>query len=187
MSINGQKTIWLMAAISVLPLVAAFIFYINWRPQGGINHGELLETRPIQQTVLADLAGNTFSSDQLLGKWLLVTIQPPTCDEKCQRKLYYLRQVRIAQGENMGRIERLWLLRGAGTPDPQLVAAHPGLRIARPADPAWLAEFPAKGDPRAHIYLIDPLGNLVLRYDEDVNPKGMVSDLTRLLKISRVG
>jgi cytochrome oxidase Cu insertion factor (SCO1/SenC/PrrC family) len=187
MASNGKRTIWLMAAISLLPLIAAILVYQLWRPQSGMNHGELLETRPLPPAVLSDLAGNTFTSDKLLGKWLLVTIQSPACDEKCQRKLYYLRQVRITQGENMGRIERLWLLRGEGLPDAQLVAAHPGLRIARPKEPAWLAEFPTKGDALEHIYLIDPMGNLVLRYDDDVNPKGMVSDLTRLLKISRVG
>ena len=187
MAINGHKTIWVMAAVSALPLIAAFIFYMTWRPQGGINHGELLETRPIPHAVLSDLAGNTFASDKLFGKWLLVTIQTAACDYKCQRKLYYLRQARITQGENMGRIERLWLIRDTGMPDPQLIAAHPGLRIARPADPAWLAQFPAGGDPAQYIYLIDPLGNLVLRYDENVDPKGLVNDLTRLLKVSRVG
>ena len=184
---RGYRTIRLMAAISLLPLIAAVVVYQFWRPQAGMNHGELLPTRPLPPTVLSDLAGKTYPSDKLLGKWLLVTIQASACEEKCQRKLYYLRQVRITQGENMGRIERLWLLRGDGMPNAQLVAAHPGLRIARPTDPSWLAGFPAKGDPTGHIYLIDPLGNLVLRYDDDVNPKGMVSDLTRLLKISRVG
>ena len=187
MASNAKRTIWLMAAISLLPLIAAVLVYQFWRPQGGMNHGELLATRPLPPAALSELDGKVYTTDKLLGKWLLVTTQPPACDEKCQRKLYYLRQVRIAQGENMGRVERLWLLRGEGKPDPQLVAAYPGLRIARPADPAWLAEFPTKGDPLAHIYLIDPMGNLVLRYDDDVNPKGMVSDLTRLLKISRVG
>ena len=187
MSINGHRTIWLMAAISVLPMIAAFVFYVVWRPQGGINHGELLETRPLPHTVLSDLTGNTFSSDQLLGKWLLVTIQPPACDKKCQSKLYYLRQARLTQGENMNRIERLWLLNGSGTPEQSLIAGHPGLRIARPVDPAWLATFPTKGAAAEHIYLIDPLGNLVLRYNDDVNPKGMVNDLTRLLKVSRLG
>ena len=187
MAANGHRTIWLMAAISLLPLLAAVIFYLVWRPQGGMNHGELLETRPLPRAVLSDLAGKTFTSDNLLGKWLLVTIQPPTCDENCQRKLYFLRQVRITQGENMSRIERLWLLNGSGTPDQSLIVGHPGLIIARPADPAWLAAFPTKGATADHIYLIDPLGNLVLRYNADVNPKGMVNDLTRLLKVSRVG
>lgn len=187
MSNKGHRTIGLMAAISVLPFVAAYIFYIEWRPQSGMNYGELLETRPLPQAVLTDLSGKSFTADKLRGKWLLVTIQPPSCNEKCQRKLYYLRQVRITQGENMSRIERLWLLPAEGAPNQALIAEHPGLLIARPTALSWLSSFPAKGDAAEHIYLIDPLGNLVLRYNDDVDPKGMVSDLTRLLKISRVG
>ncbi len=187
MSNSGHRTIWLMAAISVLPLIAAYIFYVEWRPQGGMNHGELLETRPVPPAVLSDPSGKSFATDKLRGKWLLVTIQSPSCDEKCQRKLYYLRQVRIAQGENMSRVERLWLLRGEGVPNQALIAEHPGLLIARPTAPSWLSTFPVKSDAAEHIFLIDPMGNLVLRYNNDVNPKGMVSDLTRLLKISRVG
>lgn len=187
MSNSGHRTIWLMAAISVLPMAAAYLFYLDWRPQSGMNHGELLQTQPVPQAVLSDLSGKTFATDKLRGKWLLVTVQSPSCDEKCQRKLYYLRQVRIAQGENMSRIDRIWLLRGEGMPNPGLIAEHPGLLIARPTAPSWLAIFPAKSDVAEHIYLIDPLGNLVLRYNDDVNPKGMVGDLVRLLKISRVG
>jgi len=187
MSNSSRRTLWLMAAISVLPMVAAYIFYIEWRPQSGMNHGELLETRPLPPAVLSDLSGASFAFDKLRGKWLLVTIQSPACDEKCQRKLYYLRQVRLTQGENMSRIERLWLLRGEGVPNKNLVAEHPGLLIARPTDTSWLSAFPVKGDAAEHIYLLDPLGNLVLRYNDDVDPKGMVKDLERLLKISRIG
>lgn len=187
MSNSGHRTIWLMATISVLPLIAAYIFYVEWRPQSGMNHGELLETRPVPPAVLSDLGGKPFVTDKLRGKWLLVTIQSPSCDEKCQRKLYYLRQVRIAQGENMSRVERIWLLRSEGVPNQGLIAEHPGLLIARPTDPSWFSSFPVKSDAAEHIYLIDPSGNLVLRYNDDVDPKGMVSDLTRLLKISRIG
>ncbi|MBI3526292.1 MAG: hypothetical protein HY066_17510 [Betaproteobacteria bacterium] len=178
-----------MAAISALPFIAAYLVYLNWRPQSGMNHGELLEIRPLPQGVLTELNGNTLPTGKLRGKWLLVTIQSPSCDEKCQQKLYYIRQVRTAQGENMPRVERLWVLRGAGTPNPSLLAAHPGLLVARAADPSWLSAFPVKGggDLTEHIYLIDPLGNLVLRYNDDVNPEGMVKDLTRLLKVSRIG
>lgn len=187
MSNSGRKTIFLIAAISVLPMVAAYLFYLDWRPQGGMNHGELLETKPVAQGILSDLSGKPFAFDKLRGKWLLITIQSSSCDEKCQRKLYFLRQVRITQGENMSRIERLWVLRGDGMPNQGLIAEHPGLLIARPTVPSWLSTFPAKNDISEHIYLVDPLGNLVLRYNDDVDPKGMVSDLTRLLKISRVG
>jgi len=187
MSSNGRRTLLLLALFSVLPLLGAYAVYRVWRPEHRVNHGELIATHALPSAQLTDLAGKTFSSDVLHGKWLLVTIQPPSCGQGCQRSLYHIRQVRLTQGQNMSRIGRLWLLSGAGVPDPRLLAEHPGLLVARAQDPAWLASFPAKGEQSAHIYLIDPLGNVVLRYDENVDPKGMIKDLTRLLNVSRIG
>jgi len=184
---NGRRTLLLLAVISVLPVLGAYVVYRVWRPEHHVNHGELIATHALPSAQLADLAGKTFSSDVLHGKWLLVTIQPPSCGPSCQRSLYYIRQVRLTQGQNMTRVERLWLVSGAGVPDHRLLAEHSGLRVARAQDPAWLAAFPAKGEQSAHIYLIDPLGNFVLRYDEDVDPKGMIKDLTRLLSVSQIG
>lgn len=184
---NGRRTVLLLAAICVLPMLAAYVVYVGWRPEHRVNHGELIATHSLPSGQLTDLAGKPFSSDVLRGKWLLVTIQPPSCDERCQRKLYFIRQVRTAQGENLDRIGRLWLLAGAEAPDAKLLAEHPGLLVARAQDPAWLSAFPVKGNAFDHIYLIDPLGNFVLRYDEDVDPKGMIKDLTRLLKVSQIG
>jgi len=184
---NGRRTLLLLAVISVLPVLAAYVVYLNWRPAHRVNHGELLATHKLPGGLLTDLTGKAFSSDVLHGKWQLVTIQPPSCGQRCQRSLYYIRQVRLSQGENMSRIGRLWLLSSAGAPDPKLLAEHPGLLVARAQDPAWLSAFPAKGDPSAHIYLIDPLGNFVLRYDDGADPKGMIEDLTRLLQVSQIG
>ncbi|HUW36104.1 MAG TPA: hypothetical protein VMV91_02130 [Rhodocyclaceae bacterium] len=171
----------------MLPMLAAYVVYLNWRPAHSVNHGELIASRRLPSGLLTDLAGKPFSSDVLHGKWQLVTIQPPSCDRRCQRSLYYIRQVRLTQGENMSRVGRLWLLSGAGVPDPKLLAEHSGLLVARAQDPAWLSAFPAKRDPSAHIYLIDPLGNFVLRYDDGADPKGMIKDLTRLLQVSQIG
>ncbi|MDD5175611.1 MAG: hypothetical protein PHQ05_04215 [Sterolibacterium sp.] len=184
---NGRRTVLLLAGICLLPLLVAYLFYSGWQPKHFVNHGELIATHRLPAVQLTDMAGKPFSSDVLRGKWLLVTIQSPSCNEICQRSLYYIRQVRLTQGDNMNRVERLWLLSGTGTPDPKLLAAHPGLVVARAQDPAWLSAFPAKQQPPTSIYLIDPLGNFVLRYAEDVDPKGMVKDLTHLIKVSQVG
>ncbi len=187
MLVDGRRTLLLLAVISVLPMFAAYVVYRNWHPTHSVNYGELLATTRLPNGELTDLAGKGFSSDALHGKWQLVTIQPPSCDSRCQRSLYYIRQVRLTQGENRSRIGRLWLLSGTGTPDPKLLAEHPGLLVARALNPAWLSAFPAKGDRSAHIYLIDPLGNFVLRYDDGADPKGMIKDLTRLLQVSQIG
>lgn len=187
MSSEGKNPILWMLLLSILSVAASYGAYLWWSPSQHVNHGELLETHPLPATMLKDLSGRQFPLESLRGKWLLLTIQSSACNEHCQQKLYYMRQLRTAQNENMQRIDRLWLVTGEGDPNPALLAEHPGLIVARPVVPAWLAALPVRNEASEHIYLIDPLGNLVLRYGADSNPKGMLKDLVRLLKYSRIG
>lgn len=190
MSHKGKSPLLWLLALGVLTFAASYGAYRWWRPAQHMNHGELLETRPLPATLLQDASGRQFPLESLRGRWLLLTVQPAACDQGCQQKLYYMRQVRTAQNENMLRIERLWLLSDAGQPAPALLAEHPGLVVARPLDPAWLSALPVRSEANGrseHIYLIDPLGNLVLRYGNESNPAGMLKDLVRLLKVSRIG
>ena len=187
MSSEGKRPLLWMIALCLFSLAASYGAYLWWQPAQHMNHGELLETRPVPATMLQEVSGRQFPFAALRGKWLLLTVQSAACDARCRLKLYYMRQVRTAQNENMMRIERLWLLTGEGNPAPELLAEHPGLIVARLVDPAWLASLPVQHETGAHIYLIDPLGNLVLRYNDESNPQGMLKDMLRLLKISRIG
>lgn len=187
MSPKGKNPLLWMFALGLLTLAGSYGTYLWWRPTRHMNHGELLEVRPLPATTLQELSGRQFPFESLHGKWLLLTVQPAICDARCQQKLYYMRQVRTAQNENMMRIERLWLVTGAGNPDPKLLAEHPGLVVARVIDQAWLSALPVRHEAGEHIYLIDPLGNLVLRYNDESDPQGMLKDLVRLLKVSRIG
>lgn len=185
---TSNRTLLVIVAVSIFPIVGSYLLYQWWRPSSQMNHGELVETRPLTMASLVEAAtGTPLPGPGLKGKWVLLTAQPATCDERCRLKLYYMRQVRTATNENMGRIERVWVLDGAGTPDKQLLAEHPGLWLARGNDANWPRSLPVKGPVDTYIYLIDPLGNVVLRYDETFNAKGMLKDLGRLLKYSRLG
>jgi len=62
---NGRRTVLLLAALCVLPVLAAYVVYLNWRPEHRVNHGELLATRSLPSAQLTDLAGKPFSSDVL--------------------------------------------------------------------------------------------------------------------------
>jgi hypothetical protein len=96
-----------------------------------------------------------------------------------------MRQVRLAQGKNMDRVERVWLLLDAGPPPQEIARLYDGAVIAR-ATPELLAALPA-ADVRDHIYLLDPRGNLILRFPKHADPKRMIKDLERLLKYSSIG
>ena len=152
MRLLRNKLLW-VAAVCVAPLVLGTAAYmLGWSPGAPSNYGELI---PPRMTPL----------DEFRGKWVLVTFDAGACDAYCERKLYVMRQVRRAQGKDMDRIERLWVLTDAGKPR----ADAPG-RERRNADlQQWKpAVFP--GNAADHIYVVDPLGNLMMRFPRDPDP-----------------
>lgn len=187
MQLKPRGKFLLLIGVFVVPVVAAWIAYFGWRPAGHTNYGDLLPVVPLQHTAGATQDGRQFDLAELRGKWVMVHLGAPACDAGCQRQLYLMRQIRIAQGKEQSRIERLWVLTEAGTPEPAVLNAHAGLHVWQPADARFAAQFPAAGSPAAHIYLVDPLGNLMLRFPADPDAKRMMKDLKLLLKASQVG
>jgi hypothetical protein len=174
---RGRLKLALLGAFFALPFVLApLAYWLGWAPGSTSNYGELIS--PPRQ-----LAGPPL--DALRGKWVLVSFDAAACDAYCERKLYFMRQVRRAQGKDQDRVERLWLLTDAARPRAELLAAIEGTRVERAAGSAAL--FPAAGAPRDHIYLVDPLGNLMMRFPRDPDPSRMLKDLQRLLRLSGIG
>ena len=164
----------LVFAVCAAPFLLAWLAHEQgWTPRRAANYGELLEPRRPEGALTP-----------LHGKWVLVTFDAAACPPACERKLYVVRQVRLALGKDAARIERLWLVTDAGQPSARLVAAIEGAHIV-PATPELQRAFP--GEAVAHIYLVDPLGNLMMRYPSDADPSRMIKDLERLLKYSSVG
>jgi len=184
---RGRRIALVILALCAAPTVAAWFAYVLWRPQPRLNHGELIQARAISDPELRRLDGSPFRLSELHGRWVLLQIDSGACDEACRKKLLYMRQVRLAQGKDAERIERMWLLADAAPPDAALLRDHEGLRVARAPGGRFLAEFPAARSPYYHIYLLDPLGNLMLRFPGDPDAQRMVKDLARLLGASRVG
>ena len=146
-------------------------WYFQWGTGSPGNYGELIPPRPLSGPPLAELRGT----------WVLVSFDAAACDAYCERKLYFMRQIRTAQGKEQARVQRLWVITDAGAPRPELLAAIEGTRITRTVP----AEFP--GNRVEHIYLVDPLGNLMMRYPRDPDPSKMLKDLQRLLRYSKIG
>ena len=184
---RGRRIAFVILALCAAPTVAAWLAYFVWQPQSRLNYGELIEARPISDPELRRLDGSAFRLSQLRGRWVLLQIDSGACAEGCRKKLLYMRQVRLAQGKDAERIERMWVLADAAPPDAALLLDHEGLRVARAPGGRFLAEFPAARSPSDHIYVLDPLGNLMLRFPSDPDAQRMVKDLARLLKASHVG
>ncbi len=174
---RGRAKLALLALFFLAPVAAAWLaWWLEIVPGATGNYGTLIAPRPLEAPELAALR----------GRWVLVQIDSGACDAYCERKLYLMRQVRRATGRDMLRVERLWLVSDEVAPSPALKAAIEGTAIV-PADPRLLAQFPAEGAASAHIYLVDPLGNLMLRFPHDPDPAKMLKDVQRLLKVSRFG
>ncbi len=164
-----MKKLALIALVCAAPIVLGTAAYLlGWSPGKPGNYGELVPPRAVTAAPFAALR----------GKWVLVSADASACDAYCEKKLYFMRQVRRAQGKDMERIERLWLVSDAGVPRAELLAAIEGTRVIALEDPAF---------SREHIYLVDPLGNLMLRFPRDPDPSRMIKDLQRLLRYSRIG
>ena len=187
MQLTPRSKFLMLIAVFVVPVVAAYLAYFGWRPAGHTNYGDLIAVTPLQQTAGVKHDGTSFDLGTLRGKWLMVHVGPADCDASCAQQLYLMRQTRIAQGKEQSRIERVWVLTGSGAVDPALMEAHAGLHAWRPGEAAFVEQFPARDDRAGHIYLVDPLGNLMLRFPAEPDAKRMMKDLKLLLKASQIG
>jgi hypothetical protein len=169
-----------IATVALLPFVGSYLLYWLWRPDAFVNYGELLAA-PVPELQAPS------ALPQLKGKWALLMVDSGACDDWCRRKLYIMRQVRLTQGKDMERVERAWLVGDALLPPVALVDEYAGTHLLQAPGSALLAKLPATTSVRDHLYLIDPLGNLVLRYPRDADPSRIKKDLSRLLRASRIG
>lgn len=186
----GRWKMLMVLLVCAAPVVASYFTYYVIRPEGRRNFGELIDPqRPVPQAQAVDLQGRPVSLDSLKGQWLLVSVGGGACDEVCQQRLYFQRQLREGTGREKDRVDWVWLINDA---QPVSEALSTGLkqatvlRVAPEVLAGWLA--PAAGQAlEEHIYVVDPMGNWMMRFPApmtiDTAPKAK-RDLERLLRAS---
>jgi cytochrome oxidase Cu insertion factor (SCO1/SenC/PrrC family) len=184
---GGRRTLLLIVAIGLAPIVASYAAYYWFTPSTRVNYGELLETAPAPIVVGTNSDGKAFSLTDLRGKWVLLIARRGGCSDDCARALYATRQARTIQGREQDRVVRL-LLQPLPAPAPpqELAAADPGLVVVSIEQHA-LEQLPLGESAAAGILLLDPRGNLVLRYGPDPDIRRLANDLQRVLKASQIG
>ena len=197
---RGQKGLLLLALLFFGPVLVAFLLVNNMHWLGDYstkNHGELVEpARPLADVALSTEKNQSFRFSALRGKWIMVYLGHSACGSECADALYKMRQARLVQGEELERIERLYISID-GNPDAslrQVMQQHVGMGLVR-GDKAVIDQLLQQfGSSRqqisrgaAGLYLVDPLGNLMMRYPRGYAAKGLVQDLQLLLKASYVG
>lgn len=197
---RNLRTLAALAGLFFLPLLAsAWLYYgLRWMPGGHVNHGELIQPpRPLPAVALPRIAlgGQTARELRLAdptlfrGEWTLVYIGDGRCDLSCRDTLYVMRQTRLALGTDMTRLARVFLVTADCCAKDYLAREHAGITVVDAtgtAAAALLGLFPPQDEAHT-LFVVDPLGNLMMRYDVRRDPRGLLTDLKRLLELSQIG
>ncbi len=190
---RGRRALIAIAAIFFLPLAAAVWLHYGsgWQPAPGAQHGRLLDPpRPLPAAPLTLPAGAPAPADALRGKWSIVQLVPGGCDALCIAIAEELRRVQLALDKDAPRVRRVLLHAGGCCEGRAELAADRQLAVlgaGGQAAAALLSQFPPARDGRPGVYIVDPHGNLVMSYPATGAARGLLKDLERLLRHSRIG
>ena len=192
---RSRWQVWLLLGVFFAPLALAFVLYygLGVRPAGNTNRGDLIQPPvPLPEVTLPGADDTNLPADILRGKWTLIFIGDGACDERCREALTLMRQTRLALNDDLARVQRLFLITGNCCDVNYLATEQAGLLLARidnPPGKTLLETFPdtRAAAQREQIYLVDPLGNLMMSYSPEAPPKALLEDLKKLLKLSHIG
>jgi len=187
----GRRQMLIIAAVFILPVFVAFTLYYGklWRPAGSSSKGELIDpARPLEIAGLRRPDGTPADAAVFRDKWTLLYIGDGACDADCRTALVFARQSRLALNNDMTRVQRVFLATANCCDTAYFNAEQAGLIALDASSPdaqKLLAQFP--GDRAKSLYIVDPLGNLMMRHDASHTTKDLLEDLKKLLKLSHIG
>jgi len=190
---RGRITMLVILFACALPVLASYFTYYVIRPGGRTNYATLIEPqRPLpalSEVPAQDLAGHSVPLTTLKGQWLMIVVAPASCGKLCEGNLFLQRQLREMMGPERDRITKVWLVDSPDVVAPALataVAAKPAVatyRVERDALARWL-EPEAGRQLEDHIYIVDPLGNWMMRTPANPDPVKLKKDVDKLLRAS---
>ena len=188
---NGRWKMFGVLAICAAPMIVSYFTYYVIKPESRTNYGTLIDpsAHPIPALGTKGLDGSSIGLDAYKGKWIMLQVDQADCNAYCQKKLYEMRQLRLTQGKERDRVERVWLITDDTPLETMLIREYDGthmLRVKPEAVNAWLP-VEAGTSTADHIYMIDPLGNLMMRFPKDADPNKIKKDISKLLRASSIG
>lgn len=184
---SGRWKMLGLLLVCAAPVIASYFTYYVIRPEGRRNYGELIDPqRPLPAISGVDAQGRTVPLTALKDQWLLISVADSACNEACQQHLYQQRQLRETLGREKGRLDWVWLRTG-NAPVPEALRrateAAVVLQVDAQALAAWLQPAPGRAI-EDHLYVVDPLGNWMMRFPAEIDPARAKRDLDRLLRAS---
>lgn len=192
---TGRWKLLLVLLVCASPVIASYFTYFVVRPEGRTNYATLITPRPGASHEwpgfpMKDLQGQAVQARSLRGQWILVVVAPSACEQACEERLFMQRQLREMTGRERDRLDKVWLVTDEGPIKPELaqaLLATPGmsiLRADRSAIAAWL-QPEAGAALEDHLYVVDPMGEWMMRAPVQADPNKFKKDLDRLLKASK--
>ena len=184
----------MLFAVFIVPLMIAIAMYIMRGDSANVStaaYGELIHpAQPIQTLKLSLDNSASYSLNDIKGKWTYLVYVEDTCNLECEAALFKIRQTRISTGRERNRVQLL-LATGPGKSvsiDNDIVARNPRVVFSKIKELTISDEVAEKEKLQsAYIYIIDPNGNLMMKYDDAATAKGMLKDIKKLLKLSNIG
>ncbi len=191
-TVQGRVKMLLVLLVCAAPVIASYFSFYVLRPQGRSNYAALIQpSRSLPALALRDLDGQPMAAASLRGQWLLLALGPARCTDACERRMYVQRQLREMLGREKDRLDKLWLVTDAGEVPAllraSLQAGGPADVTILRADRAALAQWlePQSGQAlEDHLYLVDPMGEWMMRVPVEPDPARLKRDLERLLRAS---
>lgn len=194
---NNRRNLLIILAVFAVPvLLSSMMYFGGWRPSATGNHGELIQPAHfIEDRNMLSLDGMPIKFSDLHGKWTMLYFDTAACPDECIDRLYFMRQTHHSQGKYLDSIQRVFVL----TDDKSVnnlkskLAEYPDMKIltaSKDVLSSLIKEFgldTSNDVAGRNIFLLDPLGNLMMRYRSNVDPAGVRKDMERLLKYSAEG
>lgn len=182
---NRRKLIILLLLLLAPVLISYTLYFSEYRPESN-NYGELITIQKLSGSGVNQLDNTILRMKDLRGKWVMLMVNSGHCDEACQLKLYHMRQVRLVQNTEKHRVERLWLIDDNVPVDAELVEKYEGTLFINARDSELLDLIATRETQQNQIFLVDPIGNLMMRFPEDLDPSLMAKDIKHLLHVSQL-
>jgi len=187
----GRLKMLLVLLICASPVIASYLTYFVIRPEGRTNYSTLiLPTRSLPAGLnLRTLDGGPVAPKSLHGQWLMVTVGLAACDAACEQRFFMQRQLREMMGRERARVDKVWLVtddapvsaalrESLGGKAPVTVLRADGAAVAR-----WL-EAEAGHELSEHLYIVDPMGEWMMRVPAKAEPARVKRDIDRVLRAS---
>lgn len=186
---RGRLQLILLGILFATPVLLGTWMYYFSPPSGRTNYGDLVQPQLQLQPLQGELHdGKPLALRQWQGKWWMVSFHKGACDDDCAKKLYIMRQLRLIQGKDADEVERVLFLLDENEVPQKVLAAYEGNLFVRDVSGKFAQQFSLAGggkvDVTQHLFLVDPLGNLMMRYPQNPDVEKIKKDLSKLIRLS---